>query len=99
MASVELVKCDSFFCPVQALIKYKQCVAGPLSSNLPVFRLAGVNYTSKILNSDLKNLLQVGCVSFYFSCTNTMVPGSHTQILYQNTYSDYIPSYPLLIGL
>ena len=70
MASVELVQCNSFFCPVQALIKYEQCVTGPLPPNLPVFRLAGMNYTSRNLNADLKYLLQVGCVSFIFLCIN-----------------------------
>ena len=69
MASVELVQDNSFFCPVQALMKYKQSISGPLPPNLPVFRLDGINYTSRSLNADLKYLLQVGCVSF-FLCIN-----------------------------
>ena len=93
MASVELVQCDSFFCPVQALVKYKQCVVGPLPSNLPVFRLAGVNYTSKTLNSDLKYLLQVGCVSFIF-CKHMQWDPVATS--YQTLFTLYSLNYRLL---
>ena len=83
MASVELVQDNSFFCPVQALMKYKQSTSGPLPPNLPVFRLDGINYTSRSLNADLKYLLQVGCVSFFMhKCTRLSKP-AHVKFLFK----------------